>query len=219
MLSKFRENFKFIIITVLITLLPVLVGLILWNRLPDQIPTHFNGAGVPDGFSSKPVAVFGLPVFLAAMQFFMPAFTAADPRHKNISNKVFKIILLIIPTLSVLIHILIYAYALGADINISVFASLLVGVMLIVLGNYLPKSRRNYTVGIKIPWTLSDDENWDHTHRFAGVLYMIGGVLMLISCLLPRQFFWPMFIVIMILTTGLPTLYSFLYYMKHGERN
>jgi uncharacterized membrane protein len=72
----------------------------------------------------------------------------------------------------------IYTYNLGMKVDISFFAMLFTGLMFIVIGNYLPKARQNYTIGIKIPWTLADEENWNRTHRLAGRLWVASGILM-----------------------------------------
>lgn len=93
--------------------------------------------------------------------------TASDPKRKGISNRLFKRMLLICPLASLMCGAAIYGYALSMNVNVGVFAKLFVGLLLIVVGNYLPKCRQNYTVGIKIPWTLHDEENRNHTHRLA----------------------------------------------------
>ena len=89
------------------------------------------------------------------------------------------------------------------------------GVIFLVTGNYLPKCRQNYTIGIKLPWTLDDEENWNYTHRLAGKLWMIGGVLII---LLGFQTVVPPMAVsltIMVVMTMIPAIASYLYYKKH----
>ena len=83
-----------------------------------------------------------------------------------------------------------------------------------MVGNYLPKCRQNYTVGIKIPWTLHDEENWNHTHRMAGYLWIFGGLLMIANIFLKWD--WLVFAVVMVAVV-VPTIYSYLYYRKHGN--
>ena len=87
-----KENRMKIIITSLITLAPILIGVLFWNRLPDQIATHFGQGNVPDGWSSKPMAVFGLPLILVALHLFCIFITLNDPKKKNIGRKILPII-------------------------------------------------------------------------------------------------------------------------------
>ena len=88
------------------------------------------------------------------------------------------------------------------------------GLMLLVVGNYLPKCRQNYTVGIKVPWTLASKENWDATHRLAGKLWVAGGVVILLLAIQPWIPAFPMSLVIMLAVTFVPMIYSFVYYIK-----
>ena len=81
-----------------------------------------------------------------------------------------------------------------------------------ILGNYLPKCSPNYTLGIRVPWTLDNADNWNCTHRFAGWTYTICGILILALSFL--GLFW-LYIGLMLLADLLPTLYSFIYYIRH----
>ena len=211
-----KRNKKTIILTALITALPMLLGLVLWSRLPDTIATHFDAHGTPDGWSSKAFAVFGLPAFLVAVHLLCAFGTMMDPKRKNIQDKMYKLVLWIIPVISVLVCSSIYLFALGCAVDIARITGILVGVTFIIVGNYLPKCRQSYTMGIKLPWTLHDEENWNATHRFGGWLWMAGGVVFLAMAAMGKMN--------VIVTLGLiatmvllPTAYSFLYYLKHRE--
>ena len=86
--------------------------------------------------------------------------------------------------------------------------------MYIVVGNYLPKCRQNYTVGIKVPWTLNSEENWDRTHRFSGKLWIIGGLVLVIATVVPMMRTATVLTVVTLGITIVPCLYSFLLYRK-----
>lgn len=178
-----KENKRTLIITSIVTILPILIGVFLWNRLPDVMATHFGINNEANGFSSKVFAVFGLPLLLLALEWFGALVTSHDPKKQNISPKMFSFVLWIIPAVSLFCAATIYPYNLGYQIDITFIAELLLGVIFIVVGNYLPKARQNYTIGIKIPWTLANEENWNRTHRLAGYLWVIGGILMIIAAL------------------------------------
>ena len=178
-----KENKKVLIVTSIVTLLPALIGVFLWKQLPDVMATHFGWKNEADGFSSKAFAVFGLPVFLLAIHWLAVVVTAHDPKKQNISPKMFTLVLWLIPIISLFAGSMMYSYNLGYSADISFVCELLVSVILIVVGNYLPKARQNYTIGIKIPWTLANEENWNRTHRLAGFLWMACGLLMAVLTL------------------------------------
>lgn len=178
-----KDNKKTLIITSILTILPILIGVYFWNRLPDVMATHFGANNEANGFTSKAFAVFGLPLILLAAEWFGALVTSHDPKKQNISPKMFAFVLWIVPVVSLLGAATIYPYNLGYQIDITFIAELLLGVIFIVVGNYLPKARQNYTIGIKIPWTLANEENWNRTHRLAGYLWVIGGILMVIAAL------------------------------------
>ena len=179
-----KENKKTLIITSIVTLLPIVVGLLYWNRLPDVMATHFGGDNTANGFTGKAFTVFGLPLILLGVHWLAAFVTASDPRRQNITPKLFSLVLWLIPLISVVSCTMVYFYNLGYPADISFIAMLLVSVILIVIGNYLPKARHNYTIGIKIAWTLANEENWNRTHRLAGYLWMAGGVVLLALTLL-----------------------------------
>ncbi|MBQ7680708.1 MAG: SdpI family protein, partial [Oscillibacter sp.] len=93
------------------------------------------------------------------------------------------------------------------SMNMTMFAMLLTGTLFVVVGNYLPKCRQSYTVGIKLPWTLADEDNWNRTHRMAGPLWVAGGFLVILSALL--QFAEPyLFVGVLTLIAVAPVVYS-----------
>lgn len=210
-----KKNLKTLIITSIITLLPILAGLILWDKLPEQIATHFNAEGAADGLSSKAFAVFGLPVLLLVLHWICTLGTSADPKSKNHSNKVVTLVLWICPVISLLVGSVIYTYAMGLNIDVTLIMMLFFGVLFIVIGNYLPKCKQNYTIGIKISWTLNDEENWNYTHRISGKLWAAGGVIILLTAVF-RQI-W-IFIVITALMVIIPFLCSYLFYRKKNKK-
>ena len=95
-------------------------------------------------------------------------------------------------------------------------APVFVGLLFLILGNYLPKLRRNRIMGIKLPWTLASEENWTRTHRAAGFTWVAAGLLMLLSALL-RLHGPTVTVVLLALAVGIPVLYSYLYYRRHEK--
>ncbi len=203
-----KDHKKTLIITSIVTVLPVLIGLVLWRRLPDSMATHFGLNNEANGFSSKPFAVFGLPLLLLLIQWAAAFITATDPKKQNISPQIFTMVLWIVPICSLICGAAIYPYNLGYRPDITFFMEMFIGILFLVLGTYLPKLKQNYTVGIKIPWTLASEENWNRTHRMAGYLWVIGGILTIITGL-TRIISAKWMIAVFLGMTVVPCIYSF----------
>ena len=160
-------------VTVFATLLPLLIGIVLWSRLPEQIPVHWGIDGQADRFGAKLEAVVLWPVFLAVIQCVLILWICMDPRKKQMHPKPMAVTLWIIPAVSIQVNI---------DITTVIYVML--GVLWILLGNYIPKLGQNYTVGIKVPWTLNSERNWTLTHRMAGRLFVAAGIISICAAFL-----------------------------------
>ena len=206
-----KQNKYKLIISAIITLLPMIFGFIVWDRLPENIATSFGWNGEITGYSSKMFAVVGLPVMLTFVNLICIIATNADPRRKNINNKVFSVVIGIVPVCSLLCGICIYANALGYKISVESIMPVFMGILFFVLGFILPKCKQNYTIGIKLPWTLHDEENWNKTHKLAGKLWVYGGIVMTVVGLFNLTF---IFMTIIFALAIIPAGYSYWLYRK-----
>ena len=206
-----KKNLKVLIITSIIILLPMVAGLVLWNRLPEQVPFHWNAAGEIDGWASKPVAVFVPSAVMLALQWLCMLVTFTDPKKQNHPEKVISLVLWLIPLITVFVSALMYATALGGSVRVEMLMPILLGVVFIAIGNYLPKCKQNYTIGIKIPWTLASEENWNKTHRLAGWLWVGGGIVVMLTGFF--NLFWLMMVVTAIMVL-VPFIYSYILHRK-----
>lgn len=206
-----------LLLSSLVILLPILFGLIFWNRLPEQIATHWNVNGVADGWSNRPFAVLALPGFLLITHWFCILASTMDPRNKNQNNKIFSILLWICPIVSLFTGFMIYATALGKQPDSYLMIALLLGMIFIMIGNYLPKCKQNSTIGIRIKWTLEHEENWNATHRFCGKLWVIGGILTMACAFLPKTIATAALFLFMLILVILPIAYSYKYKIKKQE--
>lgn len=209
-----NNKLKFIISCVLV-LLPIAVGLILWNELPARMTTHWGGDGVADGTMGKAAAIFVLPCVLLVLHVVFLALSGIDKRYKDQSKKIVGLTFWIMPALSILINGVMYAIALDIEFNVGLAVSILLGVMFIVIGNYLPKSRRNATYGIKLAWTMANDENWAKTHRVGGILWVACGFIIMLTALFPPEI--GLFVILGVTMIGviIPTVYSYRLYKRH----
>jgi len=206
------KNKKTLVITSLICLLPIIVGALVYKRLPEMIATHFDLNGNPDGWSSRAFAVFGLPAILLAVNLLLPFMLRADPKHENMSGALVNITIWTIPVLSLLCSGLTLGRALGYDVRIERVLPVFMGVLFILIGNYLPKTKQSYTMGIKLPWTLASEENWNRTHRLAGFLWVLGGIYFIVVSFIGWSV--PAFVIPLAVMVLVPMVYSFLLYRK-----
>ena len=205
-----------IILSCIILVAPMIFGMIVWNKLPESMPIHWGVNGEVNGWSSKPFAVFVLPLLILAIHGIGIFASRKDFRNKKQSPKVMGLVLWICPLLSLMANSLTYAVALGKEINVLFVVSLTMGALFVLIGNYLPKCQQNRIVGIRIIWTLKNEANWNATHRFAGKVWVIGGLLLMASSLLPYSILpWAM-ITLLVVFIGLPVLYSYRFHKKEG---
>ena len=210
-----------ILLSSALILLPVLAGLLLWNRLPDRMPTHFDFSGTPNGWSGKPFAVFGLPLFLLFIHLLCLYGTSRDPRRGNAGAVMNGLVFWIVPAVSLFVAGIMYPAAMGPgyEINITFFSLVFTGVLFLIVGNYLPKCRQNHVIGIRVPWTLKSEAVWNRTHRMAGPLWMLAGLLLLTDAFLRAAV--PAVVIAALITAGVvPIVYAaYLYYGKgYGRR-
>lgn len=217
MLKRIKENKARLILPSIIILLPVIAGLLLWNQLPDPMPTHFNVYNEADGWTSKPFAVFGLPLIVLALHVGCVLGSSFDKRLMEQQNKVFRLVYWICPAVSLLCGGLMYSFALGYTWNVTRVMMALMGVLFMFIGNYLPKVKPNHTLGIRLPWTFKSEDNWRATHRFGGKVWVIGGCVFLLCAFLPVDGLVFLPLALLLLMVGAPTLYSYLYHKNDRE--
>ena len=206
-----KKHWKLLVITSIVILLPIVAGLILWNQLPEQMPNHWNAAGEIDGWSSKPFSVFGMPLILLAFHWLCVIATGTDPKKTNHSDKIIHLVLWILPLLSAVLNAVTYAAALGKEVPMETVMPAFMGLLFAIIGNYLPKCKQSYTIGIKIPWTLNSEENWNKTHRLAGRLWTVCGIVIMFA-----GFFggFAMLMGITLVMVAVPIVYSYILYRR-----
>ena len=213
-----KKNKWLMVVTSIIILLPILGGVLLWDKLPERVPFHWGINGEVDGWASKPMAVFGLPPFMLAIQWICILATGLEPKAKNVTTtKMLGLVLWIIPVLNLFLHVMVYLAAFGRKVDMAAIMPLFMGALFVVIGNYLPKCKQSYTMGIKLPWTLNDEGNWNATHRLAGKLWVAGGLLCMPCALLSGVWAFIVMMSILVVMCAVPTVYSYRYYKQHKK--
>lgn len=215
MLKQYRKP---LIVTSVLTLLPVFVGVLLWNRFPETVPTHYAPSGQADGWGSAVYAVFFPPILMLLLHWLCVILTVRDPGNQKRNEKMFQLVLWIIPITSNLCCCGMYALALGKDFDITFWTVLGMGLLFALIGNYLPKTRMNGTMGIKVSWAYTSDDNWNATHRFAGKLWFFGGVVMMFLAFLPDGWVITALFLIILMISIVPMVYSWRYWKGQVAR-
>lgn len=171
-------KWKIFLITALVCLSPILLGLFLWDQLPDTLAIHFNFNNEPDNFASKGFVVFGLPALMVLLQAICCFINDINAHKHGRRLKFERASKWIIPAMSVVLQVVTLGYGLGWNIDIRRVAALIVGGVFLVIGNYLPKldNIKNYDM---------DSEKARRINRFIGFETVIMGLLGIASTLLP----------------------------------
>lgn len=208
-----NNKFKTIVSSIII-LLPALFGVIVWDKIPNEIVTHIGINGNADSMGNKALLVFGLPLLLLGIHLLCLWLSGKDPGLKKQSKKAIGIVFWIMPAASFFVSALMYFATLEMDFNPMMLLVGFLGFMFIFIGNYMPACKQSATMGIKIKWTLENAENWRATHRFSGKVWFICGLLLLPCAFLSEKYAPALFISIIVPVVVLPVLYSYLYYKK-----
>ncbi|MBR2388552.1 MAG: SdpI family protein [Clostridia bacterium] len=210
-----KNNKLKLIISSIVIMLPALVGIFWGKSLPEKIATHWGFDGEADGFMNPTFAFILIPSIILAVHWLCIILTAVIDKNTEQNKKVTSLIFFIMPVISLFSCGMTLAIALGyTPNNIFALVLILLAAAFILIGNYLPKTTRNRTMGIKIKWTLSSDENWQATHRFAGKVYVITGLICLLAIPLPLVAFPFVALAIILASSVIPTVYSYRFYKK-----
>lgn len=209
------------LIPILIILTAVAISIFSYKLLPEQVITHWNMYGEPDGWSSKNFHAFFFPGLLVFIYLLMNILPKIDPKRQRYQE--FFNIYLIIRNLMLSTFLVVFIGAtlsnLGYNINIGGLVGATIGVLFIIMGNYLGKIKRNWFVGIKNPWTLSSENVWNNTHRLGEKLFVLWGLsIIALPWLAPQASMWVLLGGALILI-GSVTLYSYLLYKQEKKKN
>ncbi|MGG1071822.1 SdpI family protein [Priestia megaterium] len=199
-----------------ITLLTLVAWLIALPHLPATMPIHWGANGEADGFATKINAMI-LTVGIMVLIYFIIAFVPRiDPRKENYKyfSKTYNILLNAVLLLFFFVNMSTILQGLGYNMPMAYIAPIMAGLVFIIIGNYLQRVRSNYFMGIRTPWTLSNETVWKKTHRLSGKLFFIGGLLILISAFLPDGYKSVIMWGSIVLCVAIPYLYSYLAYKK-----
>jgi uncharacterized membrane protein len=211
-----KFTFKSEILPVLIILIAFVLGFYFYSVFPDQVPIHWNFAGQVDNWGSKFTGAFLMPLIGLGMYFLFLFIPSIDPKKEKYQQfaRVYLIFRLAILLILFGVYLIASANALGYNVRVEIWIPVIIGFFFMILGNYMGKIKPNWFMGIRTPWTLSNDEVWNKTHRLGGKLFILFGLLLIITPLLPySSFLWTLLIPVIIISV-IPIVYSYVIYKK-----
>lgn len=203
---------QILLLTCAVTLLPMVVGLLLWGRMPDAIPLYLDTDGRSDAMFPKLLAVFLPPAVLLLCHIL--TFLFLGEKHSKLSDLAFWIL----PIMANLISYMTYALAIGAQYPLLSYVQLFLGLLLAFVGSRLPKIKPNSTWGFRVPWALTSRHNWWATHRVGGYSFAAGGLCIILAAFLPREDSLNILLGIFLVILAVPAAFSFVYYMRQKAK-
>jgi uncharacterized membrane protein len=186
----------------------------IYPQLPDLVPSHWNSQGQVDDYMEKPWGVFLLPVLtigIYLMFLVLPLISPHGFRMEQFGNvvRLFQTVMVLFMSLVTVTALL---AARGDDVPVSNITLAGTGMLLLVLGNYMGKVRKNFFIGIRTPWTLASDEVWTRTHRLGGWMFSAGGLLLMLGSFSPLDS--RLILTVVTIIAIVPVAYSFLLYRR-----
>ncbi len=211
-----RTAIRYQVIILSLIFIPFILGWIFWGRLPEEVPIHWDGNGNPDGYGHKAINLFMIPGITLAINGLFWILPYVDPK-KNISQFVdtLRKYQIGLNAFMLILYLTILSSTLGYEVPVDQVIAFSMFGLFALMGNYFGKLRPNHFVGLRLPWTLEDEDNWNKTHRFAGRLWLIGSVLAAIVYyfLIPVNLLWILFPFIGMVVVP-PMIYSYWLYQN-----
>jgi uncharacterized membrane protein len=205
------------IVVFLMILSATMIGIALWNNLPDPMASHWNIHDQVDGYMPKFWGVFLMPLITLAMILLFLIIPSIDPLKANIAlfRDAFNLFIALVVAFMLYIHILSLRWNLGyTDFKMSQAMLPAVGILFFFVGYLMRKAKRNFFIGIRTPWTLSSDRVWEQTHRLGSILFMITGALAFLGSFFGGMAaFWFLFVPL-ISSTLFTLVYSYVLYQR-----
>lgn len=208
------------ILTIVLMVITLIGISIAYRGLPDTIPTHWGMNGEIDNYGSKNTLYF-LYLILIVINALFILITKIDPKKENFKkfDRAFSIFRLVFNIFfTAIITIMIMSATGNSVLNTTSSILFLVGLLLAIIGNYLPKFKHNYSAGIKTPWTLASQSVWQKTHRMAGPIWIIGGIISaILALILPSNISIIALIIIVLIITLIPIIYSYIEFQREQK--
>jgi uncharacterized membrane protein len=216
MTNPIKPTLKTEIFPIILILAAAIASFYFYAHFPERVPTHWNFAGQVNGWGNKVEGAFAIPVMLIFMYFLFLFLPMLDPKKERYEQfiKTYNIFRNLILLVLVAIYFIASLNGLGHNVPVQYLVPIIIGVLFIVLGNYMGKLKRNWFIGVRTPWTISSEEVWNKTNRFGGYLFMLSGLIMMAIPFLPSLLGLWLFGGMMVALVFGTFVYSYVLYIK-----
>lgn len=219
--NPIKPTLKSELLSIILVAATVLSSFYFYAHFPERVPTHWNFRGEVDGWGSRVQGAFIIPAMLVVMYILFVFLPMLDPKKERYTQflKTYNVFRNLILLVMVLIYFIASFNGLGYNIPIQYTVPVIIGLLFIVMGNYMGKIKRNWFVGIRTPWTMSSEEVWNKTHRIGGYLFIVAGLGIMITPYLPKALGLGVFIATMVLMVFGTFAYSYILYLKEKKND
>ena len=219
MSNVIKFSFKSEAAPLFLIILSFLASFYFYKNFPETVPVHWNMDGVADSWGSSFKAAFTFPVINIGIYLIFLILPRVDPKKERYKQftRTYNVLKTAIIAFLTIIYIVSSLSALAYDINVTRVVTILVGILFIVIGNYMSKIKRNWFLGIRTPWTLSSEDVWNKTHRLGGKMFIFSGLLMASISFLNSKYQIPLLIISVLSTSLVSVAYSFYLYTKEEK--
>lgn len=218
--TKKAKSKTILIVSIILILLLFLIPVLLYSSLPSEIAIHWNTKSEADDFMAKPLGIFLIPIFTLAiflLLIFLPRIDPLKHHYKKFQNY-YDGFILVMTLFMFYLQVLIILWNLDYRFNMGTMMVPALAVLFFYIGYIMPNIKRNWFIGIRTPWTLSNDKVWEKTHALGGKLFIISGIIALAGILFEAYLMW--FILIPVLLTAVWVIvYSYIIWRKVGKKN
>lgn len=206
-------------LTLILSVVSLIATIIIYERLPDMIPMHFNFQGQVDRYDHKYMIFIlsGIPLVIALLKVILPKI---DPKRENYKKhaSAYNKLMFFLTLFLICTNWAVIAVSMGVNLKIHVIIPIGVGILLIIVGNYMPQYRHNYFVGIKTPWTLTDEDNWKRIHYIGGYVFILDGIIVILTSFIRSEIALVSVMAVVLLSVAFLYYYSYQLYAKKHKK-
>lgn len=196
----------------------ILLSVLTYSSLSPEIAIHWTNGEVTRT-APKLLGVILIPSIMIMIYWMFSLLFKTDPKKKNVNNRIKNIVISTVLLLLFSIHVAVLAVGLGYDLNMNIVAGLIIGTITMILGNIMPQAKKNFTFGLRTPWTLSNEKVWAISNRFTGRIFFLAGFLIILSVIVIPKYNVVFTVSLVLLVALVGTIHSFLVYKRVANEN
>ncbi len=189
-----------------------------WSHLPARMAVHWNASFQVDRWGSRLGSAGLFPVLAFGFWLLIPLLRRIDPRREHYErfDATFWIIVNLLVLMLAAMEVAVVGFNLGWPVDMQRVVLTMMGLLFVALGNYMPRVRSNWWMGIRTPWTMSSERVWRETHRLGGRTFVLGGVVTIVAAFLPKVVAPWVALGGLVVGGFVPVIYSYVLWRREG---